>query len=122
MPRALLFLLLFVFVSGIVVVALPDNNPRLFSLSTEHGPSPLDVLGLLLIFIPYALMIGQVIKNRRQWQFLQTTKLFQVGLFLAGLGLGLIIASVIGDHLYWWVYGAIFLIMVQLPVFYHGLK
>src|SRR3712207_1262984 len=34
---------------GVAIVALPDAGDRMFSLSRTHGPSPVDLLGVLVL-------------------------------------------------------------------------
>jgi len=36
-------------VVGVAIIALPDSDDRLFSLSRTHGPSPADALGMLVL-------------------------------------------------------------------------
>lgn len=38
-------------VAGALVVALPDNDARVFSLSQTHGPSTVDLLGMGVLVI-----------------------------------------------------------------------
>ena len=50
---------------GAAIIALPDSDDRLFSLSRTHGPSPVDLLGmlvLLLVWIP----VPAILWRRRQ--------------------------------------------------------
>lgn len=41
-------------VVGVVVVALPDDNARIFSLSRTHGPSVVDGLGVAILIASWA--------------------------------------------------------------------
>jgi len=115
------FLLLLILV-GIIIIALPDSGDRLFSISKEHGPSRQDGIGLVLILIPYMMLVMQVWKKKEKLVKYRDSKWFRASLFLAGLGSGLLIASVISDYKYWWVYGIIVLIAVQAVAFYLVLK
>ena len=36
---------------GAAIIALPDSDDRLFSLSRTHGPSPVDLLGMLVLLV-----------------------------------------------------------------------
>lgn len=45
---------------GGAVVAIPDTGPRLFSFSETHGPSALDLVGMVLLvasWVPIAALI-----------------------------------------------------------------
>lgn len=114
-----LLLLLFI---GFVIVALPDNNERLFSISRDHGPSLQDAIGLIFIAIGYTGLAGKVWKQRRRIFLYKHTKIFQLCLFIFGLGAGLIIASIAADFCHWWVVGAAMLMVVQAISFYKALK
>lgn len=56
--RRVLLIGLPLIVGGVIVVALPDSGPRLFSLSRRHGPSFVDASGI-------ALLLAGVARNRR---------------------------------------------------------
>jgi uncharacterized membrane protein YidH (DUF202 family) len=112
--RVLLFLILI----GFVIVALPDSDIRLFSISKEHGPSLQDAIGLILILFSYIWLVIEAWKQKEKVLKYQDSTVFKMGLFLFGVGHGLIIASVINDYKYWWVYGIILLIVLQIAVFY----
>jgi uncharacterized membrane protein YidH (DUF202 family) len=110
--------LLFIILIGFIIVALPDSDIRLFSISKEHGPSLQDVIGLILIIFSYILLVIEAWKQKEKVLKYQDSTVFKTGLFLFGVGQGLIIASVINDYKYWWIYGIILLIVLQIAVFY----
>ena len=109
-------------VIGFIIVALPDSDERLFSLSEDHGPSLLDAIGLVVLITSYLLLVREAWKNREKVRPFSRSTPFYVGLFLGGLGLGLIIASVGNDYEGWWIWGIVLLNMVQLPLFYVAFK
>jgi len=115
-------LLFIILVTGFVIVALPDSGPRLFSISTNHGPSLQDVIGLLLIQVSYIFIVAMAWKKREKLRIYQNSSIVKLGLFLFGLGFGLVIASVCNDYQYWWIYGALIMLIVQIPIFYVTLK
>ena len=117
-----LTLLLISMLVGFIIVALPDSNIRLFSISKEHGPSLQDAIGIAFILLPYSFMLKSLWKERRKVLKYQQFRIFNVGVFLYGLGTGLIIASVANDYRYWWVYGVALLILVQISIFYIAFK
>lgn len=120
MAKTILLLLLILL--GIVIVALPDSDVRLFSISKDHGPSLQDAIGLVLILIPYVILATQAWKQREKVLRYKNSKWFKTSLFLLGLGGGLIIASVVADYSHWWVYGIVILVGIQATAFYLALK
>jgi hypothetical protein len=115
-------LLLLVISIGIVIVALPDSDARLFSISKEHGPSLQDAVGLILILLPYVILLMHAWRQREKVLKHKNSKWFKTSLFLFGLGSGLLIASVLSDYSYWWVYGIILLVGIQAIAFYLALR
>ncbi len=115
-------LLLLSMVVGLVIVALPDSDARLFSISEAHGPSPMDAVGLLITLISYATLVFTVWQRRAKLAVYVQTKAFKAGLFLFGLGSGLIIASVANDFGHWWILGATLLLVFQVPIFFRALR
>ena len=101
--RALAFALLAC--PGLVLVALPEDGPRLFSLSDANGPSALDGAGLVLLIAAWLVLClrrgGGVTWSRHVGH-----ALFDLGVGLFGLGIGLVVASVVGDFAGWWAVGA----------------
>ena len=114
--------LLLIILTGFVIVALPDSEIRLFSISKEHGPSRQDAIGLILILFSYIWLVIEAWKQKEKVLKYQDSGVFKIGLFLFGAGHGLIIASVINDYKYWWVYGIIILVVLQIAVFYLTLR
>ena len=108
--------------TGVIIVILPDSDQRLFSLSTTHGPSALDALGLVLILIPYLYLVYRAWQKRFVIARWYNGALFKTGLFFLGLGAGLIIASVSGDFPNWWIIGALLMAIIQIPIFIKTLR
>lgn len=51
---------------GAVVLALPDDDARVFSFSAGHGPAPLDLVGIAIVAVGLAAYVaGLVIARRR---------------------------------------------------------
>jgi len=113
--------MLILITAGIAIVALPDNGVRLFSISNDHGPSLQDAIGLVLVFVGYGWFLIQVWKQRAK--ILQYKNRFSFKLIppLLVIGIALIIVSVVNDYGYWWVCGAIILIILQSIIFYIAL-
>jgi hypothetical protein len=51
-------------VAGVAVLAAPDNDRRLFSISGTHGPSAMDAFGFVLILTAWAVLWAGVWKRR----------------------------------------------------------
>jgi uncharacterized membrane protein YidH (DUF202 family) len=113
--------MLILIVAGIVIVALPDNGERLFSLSRDHGPSLQDALGLILVFIGYGWLLTQAWKRREKILQYKDRLSFKVIPLLLVISIVLIIVSVINDYGYWWVCGAAILAILQSIIFYIAL-
>jgi hypothetical protein len=110
-------LILLIFL-GTALVAIPDSDKRLFSISKTHGPSILDAIGMVLILIPYSWLIIETWKRKAKILKYQHSGVFRLGLILTGLGYGMIIASVIRDYQYWWIIGIILVVIIHVVVFY----
>ena len=110
--RALVFALLAC--PGLVLVALPDDGPRLFSLSGAHGPSALDGAGIGLVMAGWLVLLSPAWRRRHLITRHAGHPLFDLGAGLFGLGIGLVVASVVGDFAGWWAVGAALLGLVQL--------
>jgi uncharacterized membrane protein YidH (DUF202 family) len=113
--------MLILIAAGIVIVALPYSGKRIFSISRDHGPSLQDLMGLVLVFIGYAWFLIQAWKQRGKILQYKNRLSFKLIAPLAIAGIILIIVSVINDYGYWWVCGAIILIVLQSIIFYIAL-
>lgn len=107
---------------GFVIVALPDSDERLFSLSQDHGPSLLDAVGLIILLTGYGGLVIEAWKNREKVLRYKHSVYFGTGLFLSGAGVGLVLVSVLKDYGYWWIFGVVLLVLVQAVFFYIALK
>ena len=76
---------LLLFGVGIVIVALPDADDRLFSFSEEHGPAPLDAVGSVVLLAGYLVLVRVVWRRRRRLP--RGVVLALLAVFLAGAAL-----------------------------------
>jgi hypothetical protein len=114
--------LLLLFLIGLVIVILPDNNARIFSFSKDHGPSLMDIIGLAILFCPYIYIFIIAWKKRQNLKTYQNTTAFKLGSILFVLGLALVIISVVNDYGNWWLLGAAIMLVWQAIIFYLVLK
>ena len=116
-----IILMLILIAAGIVIVALPDSGRRIFSISRAHGPSLQDAMGLVLVFIGYTWFLIQAWKQREKILQYKNRLSFKLIASLTIVGITLIIVSVINDYGYWWLCGAVILIVLQSVIFYIAL-
>lgn len=99
-------------VTGLVIVALPDDDARLFSISRLHGPSAVDTIGIIFILAAWLVLLAVIWRGRaclprgRVWRILGWSS-FVVGTAVTAW-------SVLGDHGSWWVLGAALLAGLQV--------
>lgn len=100
---------------GVAIIALPDDDRRLVSLSEAHGLSALDAAGIGFLLAGWLVFVGALVRRRGTIVArLQGDRHVIVLPFVAGVGIGLVVASVASEFDGWWVVGAGLLIVVQL--------
>jgi hypothetical protein len=97
-------------VAGGVVIALPDADDRLFSISETHGPSPLDAAGIVVVFAGWALLLRVIWLGRGA---VRRSRGFLAGIVLLGVGVALLTVGVLLDLGWWWLAGAALMASVQ---------
>jgi len=60
------WILLTIFVTGLIILLLPDNHTPVIRLNQKHGPSFLDLAGLVLILTSWLISTIIVIKHWKQ--------------------------------------------------------
>jgi hypothetical protein len=101
---------------GAVVVALPDPDNRVFSLSRTHGPSPLDLVGVVILigcWLPVAAMLP------RLWRAVPraTARLAAILALVGALGLTLTIGADLGGT---WLIAVAALVTAQIVLIAAG--
>lgn len=91
-------------VGGVALMALPDDDVRVFSMSRTHGPAALDAVGIVFILAAWVLMLRGVWTRRSRLPRHAGWRL-SIGAAVVG-GVGLVAWSVLGDHGRWWLLGA----------------
>ncbi len=114
--RLVLAILIALALVGVTLIALPDSNDRVFALSPEHGPAPLDLVGSVLVTAAWAGLVARPIAVRQQVARRMGTAARSSTLFSAGLGLGLLVASIFSQVSWWWIVGVAILVGIQAYV------
>lgn len=93
-------------VVGVLILAVPaaGEGRVLVPISGGHGLSAVDLVGAVLLAVAGTWLEVLVIRRLPRLD-LGARPLFGLGL-LAGLGLGLLVASVFGGFFWWWAVGA----------------
>ena len=103
MTRPLLILIA-VFLAGLIILFLPDNNDRIIRLNKIHGPSLQDLAGLVLMISVWVTCCVLVIKK---WHLVikvigRSTAYFLVLLYLFSLS-GVVLALILSLDLLLWI-------------------
>ena len=99
---------------GIVILALPDSEPRLVWLSDAHGPTAVDAVSIALLLLGWAALLRGLWQRRSLVRERAGSRTGQAAACGLGGGTGLIVASAMGDFPYWWLVGAILLLAIQI--------
>ena len=95
---------------GGAVLALPDEGPRIFSFSRTHGPSAVDLVGMLVLvaaWVPVALLLwSERASLRGGWS--------RGAAVLAVVGTTLLVVTISRDLGGWWI-GAV-VVLVAAPL------
>ncbi len=100
-------------VVGVAVIALPDDDNRLFSLSASHGPSPLDGIGILILLAGWLLLTAATLSRWRQLMRLESRWLL-AGALVYAIGVMVLVPGVLLDLGLWWLVGAVVMSIVQI--------
>jgi hypothetical protein len=100
---------LLIMLAGSLIIALPDTGPRLYSFSTEHGPSLTDAAGIAVLLSGFSLIPIRLVRRRAAVgaKLMANPVWLAVLAFVFGTGLGLIVASVFSDFWWWWLIGGL---------------
>jgi hypothetical protein len=93
---------------GGVVIALPDSDDRLFSISETHGPSLVDAGGIAVVAIGWVLLLREIAGGIDA-----RSRGFVLGVLLFGVGALLLAVAVVLDLGWWWLVGAAVMAAVQ---------
>lgn len=99
---------------GGLAVALPDRGPRVVALSGAHGPSALDLAGIVILVAGWLPLIFMLWHRRDRLRQESGHRMGLLAVFSLGLGSGPVVTSVLSDYTGWWMMGALSLIGAQL--------
>ena len=99
-------------VAGILLIALPDPDARLFSFSDGHGPGILDAVGAALLSIVW-IAIDVFTWHRREALRLSGAAWAAVAVVSLGAS-ALLVWSISTDTGWWWLLGAGVLGLLQV--------
>jgi hypothetical protein len=95
---------------GCAVVALPDTGPRVFSLSAGHGPSALDLLGVVVLVATWLPVPMLLCSRSGPWHGAPARGVAG----LVGAAAALLLLTVTRDLGAWWVLPVVVLVGVQV--------
>jgi hypothetical protein len=95
---------------GAVIIALPDSDHRVFSLSRAHGPSVVDLLGVLVVVLTWVPVATLLVSSRRRL----TGRVARIAAVLAVVGLIWLVLTLAADLAAAWAVGVVLLTVAQL--------
>ncbi|MBY8871344.1 hypothetical protein K7640_05745 [Micromonospora sp. PLK6-60] len=118
-PRAQVAIAALLVVAGVLILFVPagDEGPVLVPISDGHGLSAVDGVGAALLAVG-GTWLEVLVVRRLPYLALPPRAVFGLGL-LAGLGVGLLVASVFSGFFWWWAVGAAALgiaVLVLVPL------
>lgn len=99
-------------VTGLVIIALPDDDARLFSISQLHGPSAVDTVGIIFVLAAWLVLPAVIWRGRARLPRGPVWRTLAWSSFVVGLAIT--VWSVLGDHGSWWILGAALLATLQV--------
>ncbi|SCF27838.1 hypothetical protein GA0074695_5090 [Micromonospora viridifaciens] len=95
---------------GGLLLALPDSGPRLFSFSRTHGPSLVDLLGMVIAVVAWLPVVWLIWRHRSALR--DRTGRLAAGLALVGVVL--LAVTIRADLGLWWLLPVAMLVAAQL--------
>ncbi|HVF04971.1 MAG TPA: hypothetical protein VNA20_09035 [Frankiaceae bacterium] len=99
--------------AGAALVALPDDDRRVLSLSETHGPSAVDLAGTLILLAAWLPVPVTLWRQRAR----VPGRVWRLAALLAVTGAAALVVTIRGDLGWWWVPAALALAAAQaLPL------
>jgi hypothetical protein len=98
------WVLLSLFITGLIIVVLPDSGKRVIAFNKSHGPSIQDLIGLGLVLISWLFGCMIVIRNWEKIKSKIGNRNFRLLTIIYLLAItGIILALVVSTDLFLWI-------------------
>jgi drug/metabolite transporter (DMT)-like permease len=116
------WVLIILFIAGLIIVVLPDSGKRVIALNKNHGPSIQDLIGLGLLLISWLLSSIIVIRNWKKVKSKIGNRTFRLLLIIYLLAItGIILALAVSSDFFLWICVAVGL-LINILYFVYALK
>jgi len=113
------WVLLILFITGVIIVVLPDSSNRVIALNKSHGPSTQDLIGLGLLLISWLLSCTIVISNWKKIKLKTGHKLFNLLVIVYFISIiGIVLSLVLSSDIFLWICAAVGLLINTLFIIY----
>lgn len=113
------WVLLTLFITGLIIVLLPDSGKPVIELNKSHGPSIQDLIGLGLLLISWLLSSIIVIRNWKKIESKIGDRTFRLLLIIYLLAMtGIILSLVVSSDFFLWNCVAVGLLINILYLIY----
>ena len=113
------WVLLILFITGLIIVVLPDSEKRVIALNKSHGPSMQDLIGLGLLLISWLFSCIIVIRSWKKIESKIGNRTFGLLLMIYLVAMaGIILSFVVSSDLFLWICVAVGLLINILFVGY----
>ena len=113
------WVLLILFIAGLIIVVLPDSGKAVIELNKSHGPSIQDSIGLGLILISWLFGCTIVVRNWRKIKSRIGNRTFRLLIMIYLLALiGIILSLALSSDFLLWICLAVGLLINMLYVIY----
>lgn len=97
------WVLVILFITGLIIVLLPDSGKRVIALNKNHGPSIQDLIGLGLILISWLFSCTIVIRNWKKIKSKIGNRTFRLLIIIYLLAMtGIILSLVVSSDSFLW--------------------
>ena len=113
------WVLLILFITGLIIVVLPDSEKRVIALNKSHGPSMQDLIGLGLLLISWLFSCIIVIRSWKKIKSKIGNRTFRllIIIYLAAFA-GIILSLAISSDFFLWICVAVGLLINILYFIY----
>lgn len=106
------WVLLILFITGLIIVVLPDSGRPVIALNKSHGPSIQDLIGLGLILISWLFSCTIVIRNWKKIRSKTGNRTFRLLIIIYLLAMiGIILSLVVASDFFLWICVAVGLLI-----------